>query len=203
MEPALLDMKYYLKKVSSSNAIPQLMGYEGSAAHVYFQTLGKLIVPEFHFNRRSKRPPLDAFNSMISLGYSILMNELYGKIEGKGLNPYFGIMHSDHEKHPTLASDLMEEWRAVISDSIAMSLANGREIMTDDFYTDDNGGVFLKPDGFKKFIRKIENKFASVNRYFEDEGEISFRRALDLQVNSLCHALEEKKPELYHPVIIR
>lgn len=65
---------------------------------------------------------------MIGLGYSVLMNEIYGKIEEKGLNPYFGFMHRDAEKHPTLASDLMEEWRAVIVDATVMSIINGNEI---------------------------------------------------------------------------
>lgn len=71
---------------------------------------------------------LNEFNSMISLGYSILMNEVYCKIEMKGLNPYFGFIHRDAEKHPTLASDMMEEWRAVIVDATAMSMINGHEI---------------------------------------------------------------------------
>ena len=63
------------------------------------------------------------------------MNELYGKIEGKGLNPYFGVMHKDREKHPTLASDLMEEWRAVLIDSTVLSMINGHEITKEEFYT--------------------------------------------------------------------
>jgi len=70
---------------------------------------------------------------MIGLGYSVLMNEIYGKIEEKGLNPYFGFIHRDTENHPTLASDLMEEWRAVIVDATVMSIINGNEIQKDDF----------------------------------------------------------------------
>ena len=70
---------------------------------------------------------------MISLGYSIILNEIYGKIEGKGLNPYFGVMHKDREKHPTLASDLMEEWRAVLIDTTALSMLNGHELTTENF----------------------------------------------------------------------
>ena len=67
---------------------------------------------------------MDPFNSLISLGYSIILNELYGKIEGKELNPYFGVMHKDREKHPTLTSDLMEEWIAVLIDTTALSMLN-------------------------------------------------------------------------------
>ena len=98
-------------KIENSRRIEEIIGYEGQAAKFYFRGLSKCIEREFQFNGRSRRPPKDEFNSMISLGYSILMNELYCKIEMKGLNPYFGFIHRDAEKHPTLASDMMEECR--------------------------------------------------------------------------------------------
>lgn len=113
------------------------MGYEGLAARVYFSALDMLIDKDFHFTGRSKRPPKDPFNSMISLGYSILLNEIYGKLQAKGLNPYFGFIHSDREKHPTLASDMMEEWRAVIVDTTVMSMINGHEIHQNQFTKDE------------------------------------------------------------------
>lgn len=122
IERAVIEMQNMYKKSERATSIEQVMGYEGTAAKIYFKVIGTLIEPEFSFKGRSKRPPLDPFNSMISLGYSIIMNELYGKIEGKGLNPYFGIMHKDREKHPTLASDLMEEWRAVLIDSTVLKV---------------------------------------------------------------------------------
>ena len=70
----------------------------------------------FTFQGRNRRPPRDEFNSMISLGYSILMNEVYCKVEMKGLNPYFGFIHRDAEKHPTLASDMMGNYRGCYGD---------------------------------------------------------------------------------------
>lgn len=169
------EMQNMLKKIESRcDDIEQLMGYEGACARIYFHTLGKLINPDFAFDKRTRRPPLDPFNSMISLGYSIILNEIYGKLEGKGLNPYFGIMHKDREKHPTLASDLMEEWRAVLIDSAALSMINGHEIGKDDFYTGtEMPGVFLGREGFKAYIRKLENKFRSENRYLTYYSEKS------------------------------
>lgn len=119
------------QKIENCKTIPEIMGYEGQGAKAYFEGLAALIEPAFVFHGRNKRPPRDEFNSMISLGYSVIMNELYGKIEEKGLNPYFGFLHRDKEKHPTLASDLMEEWRAVIVDSTVMSMINGHEIQKD------------------------------------------------------------------------
>lgn len=199
------QMQNMLKKVSSANNIEQIMGYEGISARLYFKVLGKLIEPQFSFSGRSRRPPLDPFNSMISLGYSIIMNELYGKIEGKGLNPYFGIMHKDHEKHPTLASDLMEEWRAVLIDSVAMSMLNGHELTKDDFYTDlENPGVFLGKEAFKKYIKKLEIKFRTQSKYLSYiDYSVSFRKAMDLQISQFIKAIELNAPEEYEPIIIR
>lgn len=181
------------------------MGYEGTAAKIYFKVLGILIDPEFCFKGRSKRPPLDPFNSMISLGYSIIVNELYGKIEGKGLNPYFGVMHKDREKHPTLASDLMEEWRAVLIDSTVLSMINGHEISKKEFYTQvEQPGVFLEKEALRKYIKKLESKFRTENRYLTYiDYRVSFRQALDLQLGQFIKAIETENPEEYSPIVIR
>jgi CRISPR-associated protein Cas1 len=182
------------------------MGYEGSAAREYFKALNKLIsVSEFKFSGRSRRPPQDAFNSLLSLGYSLLMNELYGAIESRGLHPYFGFVHSDREKHPTLASDLMEEWRAVIVDSVVMSLVNGREISIGNFYTrEEEPGIFIDRDGMKIFIAKLEKKFSADNKYLSyADYSVSFRRAINMQVGELVKAIEAGDPELYSPVAVR
>ena len=193
------------KKLLYAKSVEQVMGYEGTAAKIYFKVLGKLIDEQFVFEGRSRRPPMDPFNSLISLGYSIILNELYGKIEGKGLNPYFGVMHKDREKHPTLASDLMEEWRAVLIDTTALSMLNGHELVKEDFYTGiDQPGVFLEKDGFRKYIQKLEGKFRTENKYLSYiDYSVSFRRAMDLQVNQFVKAIETENVEEYMPVIIR
>lgn len=206
IERSIDEMQYMLQKIKNKcSTIEQLMGYEGAAAKIYFKVIGKLINPEFAFDGRNRRPPLDPFNSMLSLGYSIMLNEIYGKIEGKGLNPYFGIMHRDKEKHPTLASDLMEEWRAVLIDSTVLSMLNGHELDKEDFNTNlEQPGVFLAKEGFKTYIKKLETKFRTESKYLSYvEYSVSFRRALDLQVNQLVKAMESDEPELYRPIIIR
>lgn len=204
-DDVIYTMRLLNKKIDFCKDTDQLMGYEGAAARVYFAALGRLINPEFRFDGRNRSPPLDPFNSLLSLGYSIIMSELYGKLEGKGLNPYFGILHKDRERHPTLASDLMEEWRAVLIDSLAMSMLNGHELGREHFYRDEDGpGIFLTRDGFKLFIRKLENRFQADNRYLTYVNySVSFRRALDLQVNQLVKAIESGDAAEYKPVVIR
>ena len=203
----LLVMKNSLRKIQESGCsdISKIMGYEGLAARSYFKVLGRLVAPEFSFRGRTRRPPLDPFNSVISLGYSILMNEIYGQLTAKGLNPYFGFMHRDRENHPTLASDLLEEWRAVFVDSLAMSLFNGNELTEDNFYTDiDMPGVFLDKKGLKIFVRKLENKFRTNQKYIQkNETGTSFREAMDHQVNLLVKAIDYEDPNVYTPIKIR
>lgn len=192
-------------KIANCITIEQIMGYEGTAARNYFQCLSKLVEPEFAFRGRSRRPPRDEFNAMLSLGYSIVMNEFYGKIVNRGLNPYFGFVHRDHEKHPTLASDLMEEWRAVIVDSVVMSLVNGREIGTEHFIHDlDEPGYFLNREGMKIFISKLQKKLDTEMRYLNYiEYAVGFRRAMDLQIGELIKAIEVGDASLYEPIWIR
>jgi len=181
------------------------MGYEGIIAKEYFKNISIIIQPEFKFKGRSKRPPKDPFNSMISLGYSILLNEIYAKLEGKGLNPYFGFMHKDKEKHPTLASDLLEEWRSVLIDSLVVAMINGNEIKKEDFYmTNEENGVYLKKEGFKKYITKLENKMRNDNKYLSYINyAVSFRKALDLQINELVKAIELENADIYKAIEIR
>lgn len=201
-----IEMKILIAKASRATEISEVMGYEGRAARLYFENLGKLVDEDFSFSGRSRRPPRDPFNAMLSFGYSILLNELYGKIDAKGLNPYFGFLHRDRERHPTLASDLMEEWRAVIVDSTVMSLVNGHEISAvDHFEYDKNGcGIYLTKEGRRIFLAKMESKFRQENRYLlHVDNAVSFRRAIELQVNDFTHVLEENDAERYVPIWIR
>lgn len=204
-EETITEMQHVIKKLPRTDSIEQLMGYEGTAARLYFRALGELVEPAFAFHGRTRQPPKDAFNSMISLGYSIILNEIYGKLEARGLNPYFGIMHKDREKHPTLASDLMEEWRAVLVDATMMSLVNGHEVSIDGFYREeDREGVFLDKDTFKIVVGKLEKKFRTDNKYLSYvDYSVSFRRAMDLQIMQLIKAMEAEDASLYTPIIIR
>ena len=198
-------LKICRDKTESCNSVNEIMGYEGQGAKYYFEGLSACVESDFKFNGRSKRPPLNPFNTMISFGYSILMNELHSKIELKGLNPYFGFIHRDAEKHATLASDMMEEWRAVIVDAVAMSLINGHEICKDDFsYGLDEPGCYFTKNGMKIFINKLEKKLQTEVRYLEYvDYAVSFRQAIALQLNQLVKAVENEDASIYTPIQIR
>lgn len=134
-----------------------MMGYEGNASKVYFKSLGQLVNSNFKFYNRSKMPPRDPFNAMLSLGYTLLLYEIYTAISLKGLNPYAGFMHKDKQGHPALASDMIEEWRPVIVDSLVMKLIQNNDILLNDFYNDGDA-VLLTKSGLKKFIQSFEKR---------------------------------------------
>lgn len=200
----VMHIQWAKERVAGERTIPEIMGYEGHGAKSYFKGLSRCIDSDFAFSGRSRRPPRDPFNALISLGYAILLNELYGEIESHGLNPYFGFMHQDAEKHPTLASDLMEEWRAVLVDSLAMSLLNGHELAVGDFESDDAGGCYLTKKGLAVFLNKMEKKMQTSIRYLHYlDYPVTFRRALGFQAGCLAKAIEAEDAALYDPILIR
>lgn len=197
------NMKYSLSRIEYTKTSDELLGYEGSAAKSYFKGLSNIVNPNFQFQCRNRMPPKDPFNSMLSLGYTLLIYEIYGEIENKGLIPYCGFLHKDHENHPTLASDLCEEWRSVIVDSVVLSLVQGYEISKDCFIKDDEtNGVFLTKNGMNIFLKKYEAKMRSETKYINNQT-MSFRRCLWHQVNSLTKAIENSDIDFYNPIYIR
>ena len=205
VDSCVFNMQNSKKKINEVGTIEEIKGYEGTAARLYFEGLSRCIEIDFKFKGRSKRPPMDEFNSLISLGYSVLMNDLYSEIENRGLNPYFGILHRDSEHHPTLASDLIEEWRAVLIDSLAMSMINGHELKKDDFYFDyEDPGCFLTRDCLKKYIEKLEDKLNTKTKYLSYvEYPVNFRGAISLQIKTLVDAINKEDFSLYNPIQIR
>jgi len=205
LSAACKSMRLAGKAVMKCTAINQILGHEGFAAKEYFKNLGLLIDPQFAFKGRTKRPPRDPFNSLLSFGYTLLFNEIIGKIELKNLNPFWGFIHQDHAKHQALASDLMEEWRAVIVDSLAMSCLNGHEIVMDNFkHNEENQGIYLNQEGIRLFLSKFENKMNTKSKYLDFiDYATTFRKAIEYQIERLIKAIDRNSPDYYIPVRIR
>lgn len=199
----ILNMDYCRKYINSCDMISQIMGYEGAAAKEYFAALGKMVNPDFRFKGRSKHPPKDAFNSMLSFGYSLLYKEIYGIVVSKGLNPFFGFLHSDSEGHMALVSDLMEEWRSLIVDSMVMNMVNGNEIKIDNFDISDDGMCTIDKDGIRLILEKYNKKMNLTSKYIVENEGLTYRKMIGYQVMDLIHVMEDENPDLYNPIIIR
>ncbi len=198
-------MRRYRNHIGRCNDIHQLMGYEGISAREYFGGLGKIVRPEFYFSHRTKNPPQDHFNALLSFGYSLLYKELYGMVESKGLNPFFGFIHEDKEGHPALVSDLIEEWRTIIIDSMVMSLVNGNEISIDEDFeaADSEHPFYLTFSGRMKVIAKYNQKMETTTTYMDGYSSLSYRRAIDSQIRSLIYVIEDGNVDRYSPIKVR
>ena len=137
----LANTQKNIKYTSDNN---ELLGYEGLASRTYFSALGMLINKPFQFTKRTKQPPRDPFNAMLSMGYSILFNEILSNIIAIGLHPYIGFFHQLAKGHPALVSDLIEEWRAVIVDALVISLIK-RGSITENMFTLNKKGCYFSP----------------------------------------------------------
>lgn len=193
------------RQAAKTERFNTLRGYEGMAAHLYFFGLGRCVNADFAFKGRSRRPPKDPFNSALSLGYAMLLNTVYEAIVARGLNPYFGFFHRDAERHPTLASDLMEEWRPVIVDALVMSLISRYDIGIGEFTKNPKtGGWILSKSALNTFFAKWNRRMETKIQYFESlDYELTFRGAIDHQAHALMKAIEAEDAEYYTPVQIR
>lgn len=189
-------------KLHGAKTVDEIMGYEGSVARLYFQALSEFLPEDFRFEKRTRRPPTDPFNSMLSFGYTLLMYDFYTAITRTRLSPYIGYLHALKDGHPALASDLMEPWRAAIVDAFCLALVTHKEIDKDCFMkSEENGGVYLTRVGRRIFIQAYERKMRSVNSYFN--GKYSWRHTVQMECDSYRQAVHERDAELLRPLVIR
>lgn len=151
-------LKHKLNATKYAKTLDELRGIEGDAAAIYFNAFPYLILntsKEFSFTNRNRRPPRDAVNAMLSFGYSILTAECTAALEGVGLDPAVGFLHSIRPGRNSLALDLIEEFRSYIVDRLVISMINTRQIVPTDFIIHSNNGdmpVELTDNGRKKFL---------------------------------------------------
>lgn len=135
--------------------VDALRGLEGEAAANYFAVFDHLIRagdPAFSFRGRSRRPPLDRINALLSFLYAMLGHDCRGALEAHGLDPQVGFLHADRPGRAGLALDLMEELRPVLADRLALSLINRGQLRASDFVVEEAGGVRLTEEARKKVL---------------------------------------------------
>lgn len=203
VEQEILQINKIKPKIENTKTKEEILGFEGIASRNYYQGISKILPEEFRFYKRTRMPPLDPFNSMISLGYTILFHEIIGHIESVGLTAYGGIIHGHRRNHPSLASDLIEELRAPIVDSLVISMMQNKKTLIDDFDITENG-VFLKKAFLKKYLKELQIKLQTANKYLSYIGNsISYRKGIYYQCRQLVKAIENKDATLYQPLRLR
>jgi CRISPR-associated protein Cas1 len=133
-----------LNDVARADSVGAVRGYEGDAARVYFEHFNLLIRQQsgaFQMTTRSRRPPLDPLNALLSFVYAILTNDMVSALEGVGLDPAVGFLHVDRPGRPSLALDLLEEFRTLVADRLVLSLINLKQVQAGGFETQPGGAV--------------------------------------------------------------
>jgi len=142
----------YIQNVQSLDA---LRGYEGECANLYFSVLSELITSQrvdFKFDKRTKRPPLDPANALLSFLYAILTNDIRSALETVGLDPQVGFLHQIRAGRPSLALDLVEEFRAYLGDRIMLNLINLKQVSIKDFEFRESGEVRISDKARKELL---------------------------------------------------
>jgi CRISP-associated protein Cas1 len=144
LDEAAVDLGRTLERLERTDVdMDVLRGVEGDAARTYFSVFDRLITArgEFEFRKRTRRPPLDPVNALLSFVYTLLVHDVTSALETNGLDPCVGYLHTERPGRPSLALDLMEEFRAILADRLVLSLINRRQVRADGFRTLDSGAV--------------------------------------------------------------
>ncbi len=207
LKSAAASIKSLTASLSSANEAAVVRGIEGAGARIYFSVFSHLLRnPDFSFKTRNRRPPLDPVNALLSFVYTLLTNEVISAIKVCGLDPYLGALHEISYGRPSLACDLVEEYRSLIGDRFVLGLLNRKMIKPDDFlyrqlkqkaFADEkemskNRPVEMKPPLYRTFLKSYEELM---------RGSSSFRGIILEQVRSFAVYIQEPEKG-YQPMKI-
>ncbi len=196
-ERIILQLRGLAHHALTATGAAELLGIEGTAAGIYYahfrDMLSDTTLADFDFTVRNRRPPKDPVNAVLSLGYALLARDLSVTLQAVGLDPYVGVYHHSGHGRPSLALDLMEEFRPLIVDSMALALFNRRMLTPSDFVS-RAGAVSLTPSGRRTAIQAYEDRMATEAQHPLFGYRISYRRALEVQARLFSRALLGELP---------
>ena len=188
--------------IKSTHNINSLRGLEGSGSAAYFGCFNQLIRnSQFSFTKRVRRPATDSVNSLLSFGYSLLRHDIQSAVNIVGFDPFLGYLHFDRYNRPSLALDLMEEFRPLVVDAVVLSILNKQLLTPADFVTEPlSGAVSLTSEGRKIFLTNYERKKQSEFKHPVMGRKCTYREAFELQARLLSKYLmgtTDKYPPLF------
>lgn len=193
-----------LVKVERAEDIGTLLGIEGVAAGWYYQGLRTILKEDLGFRVRARRPPPDPVNSMLSLGYTLLVYAVQSAVRIVGLDPFIGYLHVTAYSRPSLVLDLMEEFRPLIVDSVVIRMINTGMIDAGDFERPESGKypVVLRQAALKRFIAEFEKRVQTEVQHPFLRGTHTYRRSFELQARVLARALRGEIED-YRPFLTK
>jgi CRISPR-associated protein Cas1 len=186
-------------------SLDALRGCEGEAARAYFAVFDALVRedrPAFAPQGRTRRPPLDRMNALLSFVYTLVLSDCVAALEGVGLDPQVGYLHVLRPGRPALALDLVEEFRPVFADRLVLSLVNRQQIRRDDFHVHDGGAVMLSERGRKEVLVAYQKRKQDVVRHRVLDKQVPLGLVPHVQARLLARHLRGDLPE-YLPFLYR
>lgn len=191
---ALDAMAFHGERAAEAMSVGELFGHEGSAAKLYFENFTSMLrcdprfIELFDVHGRTRRPPTDPVNAVLSFCYSLLLRDVVATCLGVGLDPFIGVLHRERYGRPSLALDLAEEFRPLVADSVTLTCFNFGELAWSDFRISPVG-VMLTQAGRRTVIQAYERRMAQELTHPVFGYRISYRRCLDVQARLLAAAL--------------
>jgi CRISPR-associated protein Cas1 len=187
------------------NHVDRIRGYEGQGANLYFKVFSFHLRQQrldFAFTRRTRRPALDAMNCLLSFLYALVRHDCIAALTATGLDPFVGYLHSDRPNRPGLALDLMEEFRPLLADRLAITLVNRKQIEIKDFAAREGGAFELKKDSRKAVIAAYQTRKQEVITHPIIGQEFRVGQLMLAQARILARHLRGDIPE-YLPCVLR
>jgi CRISPR-associated protein Cas1 len=191
---ALAQLEQLAQRAKESECVEEIRGYEGMGAALYFKHLASFFPDNMPFNGRSRRPPKDEANALLSWTYTIVMGEIRTAVCALGLDPCIGVLHSIEYGRPSLVLDLMEPFRAPLCDLFVLRLINLGIIQPEDFErNEENGGFLMKRDAMKKYFLHYEQRMERLFKRQGDGDHVTFRRVFQDVIQDYIKAIKGER----------
>jgi CRISP-associated protein Cas1 len=191
LDAGISQLTNAIASLEKANSINTIRGLEGAGSAAYFGCFHQLIrVENFTFTTRNRRPPVDPVNSLLSLGYSLLRHDIQGALNIVGFDPYLGYLHTERYGRPSLALDLMEEFRPLIVDAVVLSAINRRMLTPKDFITEPvSNAVSLTKEGLHNFLRIYQEKKQDKFKHPVMQKQHTYQETFEIQARLLSKYL--------------
>lgn len=184
----IAQLKYQLESLPNKVTANEIMGVEGICGAIYFTSFGHMFKCKFRFDKRTRRPPKDPINVILSLAYTLLTKEVSSALESESFEMYLGFLHGIRYGRKSLSLDIVEEFRQPVVDRLVVTLFNKQMINEYDFEQIDDS-IVLTEDGFKKFCKEYEKW---MKKPVHTKEKRSFRTIIRDQVSILKKAIRNK-----------
>lgn len=187
---AITNMRKFMTMLDDTASIDEAMGLEGAAAKEYFAAYGALLPNELAFTTRSRQPPLDLANASLSFLYTVLLGECVTALRAAGMDPGLGVLHNPQAKRPSLALDLLEEFRPLVADQVVLNAARRNRLTSKHARKDPKGqGILLTKKGREEILKAYEERMLQVVKGSIPDFAGSIRRHLYRQAQRLAGAI--------------